>query len=87
MHTNNMHILRKARRKRRLFSYANTSNATANAYRPISRTSFVLKTVEIIVDDLEKSQILHEKLKYKQHSNTKAKSVETALHKESWIAM
>lgn len=56
------------------------SYENAKAYRPISLTSFLLKTMERIVDDMVKGQIPDELLNFKQHAYVKGRSVETALH-------
>lgn len=56
------------------------SYATPKAYRPISLTSFLLKTMERIVDTMIKSRIPSERLKFKQHAYVKGRSVDTALH-------
>lgn len=56
------------------------SYATPKAYRPISLTSFLLKTMERIVDTMIKSRIPSDMLKFKQHAYVKGRSVETALH-------
>ena len=56
------------------------SYATPKSYRPISLTSFLLKTLERIVDSMVKSSIPYNDLKYKQHAYVKGRSVETALN-------
>ena len=54
--------------------------ATPKSYRPISLTSFLLKTMERTIDTMIKSSIPNDALKYKQHAYVKGRSVETALH-------
>lgn len=54
---------------------------SANSFRPISLTSFVLKTIERLCDRYLRDITLHENPLHKtQHAYLSGKSVETALH-------
>ena len=56
------------------------SYSVAKAYRPISLTSFMLKTMERLVDFEQRSHVPVGNLAKTQHAHTKGKSVDTALH-------
>lgn len=60
---------------------AKDSYATASSYRPISLTSFLLKTMERIIDRYIRDEPLKNKpLHPRQHAYTARKSVEFAIH-------
>lgn len=56
------------------------SYASSNAYRPISLTSFLLKTLERIIEVELRSKISNSTLSRYQHAYCKGRSVESALH-------
>ena len=57
-----------------------TSHTKAKDFRPISLSSFLLKTLERIIDTFIRSSLNAEDLSNTQHAYMKGKSTETALH-------
>ncbi|XP_037942646.1 uncharacterized protein LOC119675512 [Teleopsis dalmanni] len=57
-----------------------TGHSTAKDYRPISLTSFLLKTMERLIDAYIRSLHSFAKISRAQHAYFKGKSTETALH-------
>ena len=58
-----------------------SGHVTAKDYRPISLSSFMLKTMERLVDFDIRNSIVSSLLSQSQHAYLKGKSTETALHK------
>lgn len=56
------------------------NHSAAKDFRPISLSSFVLKTMERILDQSIRSLFTEEKISKNQHAYLKGKSVDTALH-------
>lgn len=57
-----------------------TSHTTPKDYRPISLSSFLMKTLERILDIFIRNQLPSDRISRAQHAYTKGKSTETALH-------
>lgn len=58
-----------------------TCHSLAKDYRPISLSSFLLKTMERLIDFFIRENLDYSKLSKSQHAYWKGKSTETALHK------
>ena len=57
-----------------------TNHSKAKDYRPISLSSFMLKTFERLLDHHIRSKFNKNNISYSQHAYLKGKSCETALH-------
>lgn len=55
-------------------------HCTAKDYRPISLSSFMLKTLERLIDEFIRSRLCDDSISDSQHAYMKGKSVDSALH-------
>lgn len=63
------------------------SSTYRKAYRPISLTPFLLKTIERIINRIVKDWVNYDFLKFRQHTCMKGRSVKTVLNKVLYLAI